>query len=191
MLRDLKTFGIRAGYFEIKRIGDFPNAINEGYSHINTKAIDFDTTTVKLCGEQKQESFKSCDALDIVESKNRMNLIEFKQLIDNETITTWIEDLKLHQKIKGSWVVLLNIIKKSKFNHEGKEIKFNACEKNVVISFSLTDDATKRLSNLFRYPVVEAIILKQFYNNNIQGENFNDPVCIRMAEFDAAYLKYA
>lgn len=191
MLEDLRTFGITEKYFEIKRIGDFPNANSEGYSHIDTKAIDFDTTTRKLCGEQGQQLCKSCDALDIIDSKNKINFIEFKQLIDNETITAWIEDLELPQKIKDSRGVLLDIIRKSRFNHRDKIPTFNCCEKNFIISFDLTDDAKMKIAILGRYLTVKAIIEKQFHKNYVQGENFNDPVCIRMTEFDTTYLKYA
>lgn len=191
MLEALKTFGITEKYFEIKRIKDFPNAEEEGLNHIHTMAIDFDTTTKKLCGEHGQQSSKSVDALDIVHSKNKINLIEFKQLKDNRNIEKWIQDLELPQKIKDSRDVLLNIIRKGRFNHKDKIKKYNCCEKNVIISFNLTDDTTKKMAILFRYLTVKAIIEKQFCNNYIQGENFNEPICIRMTEFDAAYLKYA
>ena len=191
MLKDLTTFGIAEKYFEIKRIGDFKNSRNEGFSHINTEAIDFDTTTQKLCSEHRQPPCKSCDALDIVYSENKINFIEFKQLRDNANIEKWIQDLELPQKIKDSRDVLLNIIRKGKFNHKNKIQKFISCEKNVIISFDLTDDATKKMAILFRYSTVKAIIEKQFYNNYIQGENFNDPICIKIAEFDTKYLKYA
>ena len=191
MLKDLTTFGIAEKYFEIKRIGDFKNSGNEGFSHINTEAIDFDTTTQKLCSEHRQPPCKSCDALDIVYSENKINFIEFKQLRDNANIEKWIQDLELPQKIKDSREVLLNIIRKGKFGHKNKIQKFISCVKNVIISFDLTDDATKKMAILFRYSTVKAIIEKQFYNNYIQGENFNDPICIKMAEFDIEYLKYA
>ncbi len=191
MLKDLMRFGIANNYFEIKRIGDFTNSENEGISHINTKAIDFDETTKNLCNEQGQELCKSCDALDIVDSENRINLIEFKQIIDNDDIEEWIQDLELPQKIKDSHGVLLNIIRKRNFNHGGKVRKFHSCEKNVIISFDLTDCAKNRIAILFRYPTVAAIIEKQFEENYIQGEKFNDPICIRMDKFDTEYLKYA
>lgn len=185
------TFGVAENYFEIKRIGNFTNAINEGFSHINTKAIDFDTTTKKLCREHKQPPCKSCDALDIIHSKNKINLIEFKQLRDNRNIEKWIQDLELPQKIKDSRDVLSNIIRKGKFNHKDKINKFNSCEKNVIISFDLIDDnATKKMATLLRIPTVVAVIERQFCNNYIEGENFNSPVCIKMGEFDTEYLKY-
>jgi len=191
MLKDLTAFGISEKYFEIKRIGDFTDSKKEGFSHINTMAIDFDITTKILCSEHRQPPCKSCDALDIVDSKNKINLIEFKQLRDNGNIEKWIQDLELPQKIKDSRDVLLNIIRKGKFNPKNKINKFNCCEKNVIISFDLTDDATKRMAILFRYATVKEIIDEQFDNNYIQGENFNDQICIKMAEFDIEYLKYA
>jgi len=191
MLKELLRFGLANKYFEIKRIGDFTNSKNEGISHINTKAIDFDETTKNLCDEQGQELCKSCDALDIVDLKNKINLIEFKQLIDNKDIEKWIHNLELPQKIKDSRGVLLNIIRKDTFNHGGKVKKFYSCEKNVIIAFDLTDHTKKRMAILFRYPIVEAIIEKQFDENYIQGENFNDPICIRMDNFDTEYSKYA
>ena len=191
MLKDLTTFGMAEKYFEIKRIGDFTDSKKEGFSHINTEAIDFDTTTQKLCSEHRQPPCKSCDALDIVYSKNKINLIEFKQLRDNGNIEKWIQDLELPQKIKDSRDVLLNIIRKGKFKHKDKIPKFNSCEKNVIISFDLTDDATKKIAILSRYLTVKSTIEKQFCNNYIQGENFNEPICIRMTEFDTEYLKYA
>lgn len=190
MLRDLKVFGITEKYFELKRIGDFRDSKKEGFSHINTKAIDFDETTKKLCSDHGQPPCKSCDALDIVESKNKINLIEFKQLTDKVDINTWIQDLELPRKIKDSRGVLYDIIRKGKFNHKDKINKFYSCEKNLIISFNLSD-GKKKLATLFRYSTVEAIIEKQFCNNYIQGENFNEPVCIRMTEFDTSYLKYS
>lgn len=191
MLKDLTAFGISQKYFEIKRIGDFTDSKKEGFSHINTMAIDFDTTTKILCGQHKQPPCKSCDALDIVDSKNKINLIEFKQLRDNGNIENFIQDLELPQKIKDSRDVLLNIIRKGRFKHKNKIKKFNDCEKNVIISFDLTDDATKRMAILFRYATVKGMIESQFDNNYIQGENFNEPICIRMNEFNAKYIKYA
>lgn len=190
MLNELKTFGISEDYFEIKRIGDFKNSAREGFSHINTVAIDFDTTAVKLCGEHQQAPCKSCDALDIIDSKNRLNLIEFKQLKDRRDIENWIEGLELPQKIKDSRDVLLNIIRKSRFNHKNKIKKYYSCEKNVIISFDLTDDATKRIAIFSRYLTVKSLIEAQFYKNYIQGENYNDPICIKMAEFDTEYSNY-
>lgn len=191
MLKDLTAFGIAEKYFEIKRIGDFTDSKKEGFSHINTKAIEFDTTTKKLCREQRQPPSKSCDALDIVYSKNKINLIEFKQLRDNGNIEKWIQNLELPQKIKDSRDVLLNIVLKGKFKHKDKITKFNSCEKNVIIAFDLTDDATKKIVILSRYLTIRSIIEKQFYNNYIQGENFNEPICLRMTEFDIEYSKYA
>ena len=191
MLKDLKTFGVAEDYFEIKRIGDFRNSKNEGFSHINTEAIDFDATTQKLCSEHRQPPCKSCDALDIVDSENRINLIEFKQLRDNANIEKWIQELELPQKIKDSRDVLVNIIRKGKFNYKNKIQKFNSCEKNVIISFDLTDDATKKTAIFLRYFTVKEIIEKQFNNNYIQGENFKEPICIKMIDFDTEYSKYA
>jgi len=191
MLNDLKTFGISETYFEIKRIGDFTNSRKEGFSHIDVEAIDFDKTTEKLCGEHKQPPFKSCDALDIVDSKNKINFIEFKQLRDNGNMENWIKDLELPQKIKDSNHVLIDIINKSKFVHKNKMKKYYSCEKNVIISFDLIDDARKKIAILFRISTIMKIIEKEFHNNYIEGENFNEPICIRMTEFDIAYLKYA
>jgi tyrosyl-tRNA synthetase len=190
VLNELKAFGISENYFEIKRIGDFENSKNEGFSHINTVAIDYDKTTRNLCGKHKQSPFKSCDALDIVDSKNKINFIEFKELRDNNNIEKWIQHLELPQKIKDSHHVLRDIIKKDKFHHSGKMTKYNFCEKNAIISFDLTDDATKKTAILLRIITVKKIIEKQFHNNYIQGENFNEPICIRMTEFDAEYLNY-
>lgn len=190
MLNELKTFGISEDYFEIKRIGDFENSTREGFSHINTVAIDYDTTTRKLCNEQKQFTFKSCDALDIVVSKNKINFIEFKQLINYPNLEEFItEDLKLPQKIKDSHHVLRDIIQKRKFIHKDKIPKYNSCEKNVIISFTLTDGA-RRVASLLRILTVKKIIEKQFSDNYIDGENFNEPVYIIMSEFDAKYSQY-
>lgn len=190
MLNELKTFGRSEDYFEIKRIGDFKNSVREGFSHIDTVAIDYDTTTRKLCSEQKQYTFKSCDALDIVVSKNKINFIEFKQLIDYENLEEFIaEDLKLPQKIKDSHHVLRDIIQKRRFIHRDKMTKYNSCEKNVIISFTLTDGA-RRIASALRILTVMKIIEKQFSNNYIDGENFNEPVYIIMSEFDAKYSKY-
>ncbi len=191
MLRDLKAFGIAENYFEINRIGNFSKAVREGYSHINTVAIDFDKTKGKICTEQGQHHCKSCDALDLIHSKNRINFIEFKELIDNSNIDNFINNLELPQKIKDSREVLLNIIRKDGFIHPSKISKFNRCEKNVIISFNLIDGATKRIAIFLRWFTVKAKIEKQFNNNYIEGENFNPPVCIKTNEFDTAYLKYS
>jgi len=191
MLNKLKSFGVNEGYFEIKRIGSFDNAAHEGISHINTKAIDFDKTTQTFCCEHEQQSYKSCDALDIIVSKNKVNFIEFKVLKDNATIEDWIEKLNLPQKIKDSREVVLSIVRKAKFRYKDKIKKFNSYEKNVIISFDLIDDARMKIAILSRSLTVREIIIKQFDENYIQGENFNDPVCIRMEKFDDEYSKYA
>lgn len=192
MLKGLKVFGISEGYFDLKRIGDFTNSKKEGFSHIDTEAIDYDTTAKKLGDEQNQSSFKSCDALDIVDSKNKINFIEFKRLRDTKDIENWIQHLDLPQKIKDSHHILRDIIKKKGFVHKNTKMKtYNYCEKNTIISFDLTDDATKRMASLLRTLVVVELIKKQFDNNYIYGENFNDPICIKMDDFDANYEKYA
>ena len=191
MLNQLKSFGQTEGYFEIKRIGDFNDAQKEGFSHINTIAIDFDETTKKLCGEHRQPPCMSCDALDIIDSKNKINFIEFKQLEDNATIENWIEQKDLPQKVKDSRGVIINIIRKGRFDCRDKVKMFNSCEKNVIISFNLIDNAKKRIAILGRYLTIKAIIEKQFYDNYIQGENFNDPICIKMDNFDSKYPNYA
>jgi hypothetical protein len=129
--------------------------------------------------------------LDIVDSKNKINFIEFKQLRDNGNIENWIKDLELPQKIKDSNHVLIDIINKSKFVHTNKIKKYYSYEKNVIISFDLIDDSRKKIAILFRISTIMKIIEKQFHNNYIQGENFNEPICIRMTEFNIAYLKYA
>ena len=191
MLNDLKTFGISENYFEIKRIGDFVNSREQGFSHIDIEAINFDETTKILCTEQDQPAFKSCDALDIVDSKNKINFIEFKQFKDREDMETLIEKYELPQKIKESNHVLIDIIKKRNFVHKNKMKKYYSYEKNVIISFNLTDNPRKKIAALFRISTIMKMIEKQFHNNYIEGENFNEPVCIRMVEFNTAYLKYA
>ena len=102
MLNDLKLFGQTEGYFEIKRIGDFDNAQNEGFSHINVVAIDFDKTKTKVCNELNLNCCKSCDALDIINTKDKINFIEFKELEDRANIENWIENL-----VRGSARTLL------------------------------------------------------------------------------------
>jgi len=190
VLKDLTDFGIAQKYFEIKRIKDFPNSKKEGIDHIETKAIDFDTTAEKLCREQGQHQFKSCDALDIIYSKNRINFIEFKQLDYKEDAEEWIQQWELSRKIKESRDVLINIIRKKNFQHPAKMNKFYSCEKNIIISFSLTDNPRYNLAYLLMYARAEEIIKKQFYNKSIQDENFNEPICINMYEFDAKYPEY-
>lgn len=190
MLNDLIVFGIHENYFEIKRIGNFPNAHNDGISHINTSAIDFDTTKQKICAEHGQDQCKSCDALDIIPSKNKINFIEFKELIDTPDIIDFINDLELPQKIKDSRDILLSVIRKQRFNHPQKIPKFRRCEKNVIISFNLTNEATRRAAIFLRWFAVKAVIEKQFTGNSIEGENFNYPVCIKTTNFDTAYLGY-
>lgn len=190
LLKDLIDFGIAKKYFEIKRIKDFPNSKKEGIDHIETKAIDFDTTTEKLCHEQMQHQFKSCDALDIVHTKDKINFIEFKQLDYKDDAEEWIQELELSRKIKESRDVLINIIRKKNFQYSGKMDNFYSCEKNIIISFSLTDDSRYNLAYLLMYAKTEEIIKKQFHNKSILGENFNEPICINMHKFDEKYPEY-
>jgi hypothetical protein len=191
MLNQLKSFGQTQGYFEIKRIGDFNHAQREGFSHINSVAIDFDKTKIKICNALDLNCCMSCDALDIIDSKNKINFIEFKELEDRANIMRWIKKLDLPQKIKDSRDILLNIIRNKNFVHKNKKIKFLSCEKNVIISFNLSSTASNRLVTLMRWTTVKEIIIKQFCGNYIQGEKFNEPICIRMDDFDSKYPRYA
>jgi len=191
MLNELKSFGQTEGYFEIKRIGDFDNAQKEGFSHINVVAIDFDKTKTKVCNELNLNCYKSCDALDIIDTKDKINFIEFKELEDRTNIEDWIENLDFPQKIKDSREILFNIIRKRNFVHKDKKTKFISCEKNVIISFSLSSTASNRLVSLLRWTTIKAKIEGQFNDNYIQGEKFNEPVCIRMNDFNLKYSTYA
>ena len=189
MLDKLKLFGQNEGYFHIKRIRDFDDAKRDGLTNINTEAIEFDKTAIKLCQEQGQQICKSCDALDIVETetKNKINLIEFKQLEYDEKIKDYIDSLELPQKIKDSREILLNIIRKEKFQHPEKINTFKLCEKNVIISYALTDDSIGRLITKRRHDIVKEKLLTSFKENYIQGENFNEPVAIKLEKFDEEY----
>lgn len=191
MLKKLKAFGKKEGYFEIKRIGEFPNASSEGYKHIKTEAINFDAATEGFCRKHDLESVKSCDALDIIDDKNKINFIEFKQLPDDETLTKTIEGFLLPRKIKDSQCVLLNIIRKKDFNFEDKVDEYYKCEKNVIISFHLLSDPRKNFIIGLKYIEIESIIEKQLENNYIEEDNFKWPVFILMTKFDFDYLKYA
>lgn len=191
MLNQLKSFGQNQGYFETKRIGDFDNAQTEGFFHINTIAIDFDKTKIKVCNELNLNCCKSCDALDIIDTKNKINFIEFKELEDRANIEDWIGNLDLPQKIKDSRDILFNIVRNRDFVHRDKKPQFISCEKDVIISFNLSSNAANRLVTMMRWTTVKAIIEKQFYDNYIQGEKFNEPICIRMNDFDNNYPNYA
>ena len=190
MLKKLRDFGVSENYFEIKRIGDFDNSENEGFDHIDTVAIDFDITAQKFSHEHGQDSFKSCDALDIIHSNDKINLIEFKQIETTEDVVDWIDGLKLPRKIKDSRDVLLGIIRKNRFRYAKKVDLFNSYEKNVIISIELRGTYQTKMLFFFEYLKLKAIIEKQFNENYIQGENFNDPVCIQMSIFDTEYQKY-
>lgn len=190
MLQQLKEFGIKEGYFEIRRIGDFERAAQEGFSHIDTAAIDFDKTKDKVCDELWLNALRSCDALDIIGNKNKINFIEFKQLEDRNNIEDWINKLELPQKIKDSRDVLLNVVRNRKFVFRNKVRLLNSSVKQVIISFELAARAKEKLATLMRWTTVKAGIEKQFCQNYIQGENFKDPVCIRMKEFDRKYQQY-
>ena len=186
MLATLLTFGKTNGYFDIKRIGDFDNAVSEGFSHINTQAIHFDKTKEKICKECKQESIKSCDALHIIPNKNRINFIEFKQIIDNSNLIRWTTGLNLAQKIKDSKEVLLLILRNPQIVHSDKVNKFNNLEKNVIISFDVLTSSKNKIYVYIKYFQVKQLIIKEL-KNIIPVENFNNPECIKTNEFDIEY----
>jgi len=191
MLTSLKQFGIDKNYFEIKKIGDFSNASKEGFDHIKTEAIDFDKTKEKVCNELKQEGYKSCDALDIIDSKNRINFIEFKQLENRENIIDWIENLDLPLKIKDSRDILYNIVRSRDFVYRDKKKKILSCEKNIIISFSLSNkNSIIKFVSLLRLAYVEEKIISHIKQNYIEGEQFNAPICMKIEDFDKKYLQY-
>ena len=194
MLDKFKKYGQRAGYFRIKRIGDFKGSEKEGFAHINTKAIDFDETTKTLCQEQGQNAIKSCDAVDIMVSENRINLIEFKQFDREEVRKDYIRRLELPQKVKDSMSTLLNILRKKEMIHRDKVKTFGSCEKNAIISFNLPRDPEEKLSLLFR---TETITQKTATEMMIEAEFEEDRIlelknvqCIRMEDFDEVYSKF-
>lgn len=188
MLEHLIKFGEDEGYFEIKRIGDFKKAKDEGYGHINIVAIDFDSATDKFCREKGLDNVKSCDVLHIIYLRNRINFVEFKLFTNtsDEKIQEKIDVLP--QKVKDSRDTLVNIIKLRKFCHGDKYKYYLSCEKNVVISFDLVN-GPKRFGILMLYSKIEQIIIKQLIDNKINGENFKDPICMRINNFEGEYSR--
>lgn len=191
ILTQFKTYGVTNGYFDIRRIGDFEKSVEESFDHINTNAIDFDKTKDKVCRDLGQECYKSCDALDIIESKNRINFIEFKNLIDTTDIENWIGNLDLPRKIRDSRDILLHILRDIRFCYSRKRQIYTNIEKNVIISVDLVDSATRNFVILQRLNIVREIIKSQFIDNYVQGEKYNDPICIKKQDFDAEYTKYS
>ena len=102
MLKELKSFGVRKKYFEIGPVCEFRKA-DGGTVHIKTEAIDFDETKRVWCAEKKKKESESCDALDIVHSKNRVNFIEFKPL---KKIRMGERLRKAHEQLRSSLVLL-------------------------------------------------------------------------------------
>lgn len=192
MINDLLNFGIANNYFMIQRIGNFDNAPLEGYSHVNRQAIEFDKTQKEISRILGLQCLKSCDALDIIVVKPVINFIEFKQIISNSQIQKWIsDDMDLPQKIKDSREILLSILRNSRFNqHKDRINRFNQINKNFIIAFDLINDHKQKILIYSKWLQIQALIQKELQNNYIQGENFNAPVCVMMANFDTDYLPY-
>lgn len=189
MLNNLTIFGVNNAYFKIKRIGDFDNSTSQGISHINTQAIEFDKTKQKICDELKHTYCKSCDALDIIHTKNQLNFIEFKQ-IDDSNLQDYIQKLDLPQKLKDSHFILLNIIRKNQFKHDKKISLFKACKKNCIIVYGLNTNSTLKIGIYLRHLTVKSIIQQQFKDSHISGENFEDPIFMQLSNFDLKYQQY-
>jgi hypothetical protein len=192
MLNSLVKIGKDKNYFIYKRIGDFDNALQEGYHHINTHAIQFDKTKEKIASDFGQNCLKSCDALDILPRKDRINFIEFKQIKDNNQVREWIqEELSLPQKIKDSHEILLIILRQSFFSGFPNRIKnFQKVEKNFIISLDLLTNHKNQTLIYLKLLKIKSLINKEFKNNFIQGESFNKPKYIKMNEFDLVYPSF-
>lgn len=188
MLNKLKSFGQTEGYFEIKKIGDFKNSKKEGFENITTKAIDFDNTKEVLQKELKLQCFKSCDALDIINTKNKINFIEFKQIDDKRKLDEFIKKLELPRKIKDSREVILNIIRKQKFIYKNKIGCFNKSTKNFIVCFKLIENKTETIAFYTRFLTVKSKIEAELNKNYIQGENFNEPIYMLIKDFDKKYI---
>ena len=208
MLDKFKKYGQSAKYFKIKRIGAFERSEDQGFAHVNTEAIDFDTTTEFFFEKQKyQTKPKSCDAVDIIGSKNRINLIEFKQLDRKETREDYINTLELPQKVRDSIFTLCGILRKLKNISKDEIETFYSCEKNAVISFKFPKDSAEQLALLFRTETIRQktvtdLIQAEFEENkitdSIQAEFEENTIkaelknvkCIRMEDFDDLYSKF-
>ena len=65
------------------------------------------------------KSCKSCDALDIIERKDEVNFIEFKQVEKIKNIdTNWIKELE--KKVKDSIFILKKIVGEEDFKFTKK-----------------------------------------------------------------------
>jgi len=191
MLNDFLTFGINNNYFEVKRIGNFSLAGIEGYSHINTSAIEFDKAKTNICNSLNLEQCKSCDALDILPAKNRLNFIEFKIFQDRRQLKEWIKNKsKFPKKIKDSYFILRALLQNRLFIHKGKADKFKRANKNFIISFDLKSNPLNTIAFSLTWFQVEALIQKELQTDYFIGENFNTPVCIQIRYFDSKYLSY-
>lgn len=190
MLNELQIFGIAQEYFELKKIGDFDNAAAEGFSSVQTNAIQFDKTKERICRLHKIEGMKSCDALDLIIANDRINFIEFKQIGDGN-LPDWIsDDMELPRKIKDSRDILLTIIRDIRFIHTGKMTKFYQCEKNFIIAFELRVKGVNEIAFHMKWLQIAETIRKVIEKNSIQGEKFNDPAFVHISNFDTEYAKY-
>lgn len=190
IITTFKQYGIDNNYFEIKPIKNFNNAINEGINHINIQAIEFDKTKDRVCSEFHQHCLMSCDALDILDSKNKINFIEFKGLNNEEDTREFIKGLKLPKKFKDSRDVLLLILRKNNFIYRDKIEHYNNIEKNIIIAFDLNINSRLKIAFSIKFLAIHSLIKKQFVDNMIEGENYNEPVCIKKSNFNTLYLKY-
>ena len=183
-------------YLKKKRICDFGKPEGEGLAHIKTKAIDFDPATKKIhehCTKSncfclgKGKGVSSCDALDIVITDNKMNLIEFtglsgKQDKKKKNRKNPKQDLKHEsksKKLKKKFEDSLKTIHKlvNGFRPESMD-ELENYEKQLIISLKLHEIPVKK-----QLLYLESTIIK-----NIELEGFNDKVKILKTDnFDQGY----
>ena len=189
MLSEFKSFGKEKGYFEIKKIRDFDKDSaeeRESIAHINTEAIDFDKTARFLAKRHRQNPFSSCDAVDIVESENQINLIEIKRFYEK----VYPRDIEtLPKKIDDSRSILQNILRDKRFHHPDRMQKFKSCRKNIIFAFGWETEPDEDVVIMRLFNMVKEDVSKLVEQNRKEGENFRDLFCIELKDFDAEYQK--
>ncbi len=101
-LKQLKEEGEAKGYFQILPLKDLDKSC---CSSAETMVIDFDALKEKITKEKNLHSLKSCDALKIIPSHNRIDFIEMKGV--REMVMRWgnsssdtVLDKKVEKKVK-------------------------------------------------------------------------------------------
>lgn len=188
MISKLYNYGIRNQYFEERKISQFSRARAEGLTSIQTEAIEFDKTAKKIARDNRWNPCKSCDALKFLLTKNRFDLLEFKQIkIRTEAdLKDLIEKFDLSTKIKDSFFLLKCIRQKINLTNQEKK-DYDLVEKNVFFYMDPIDDPTLSYGfALFWKTVDETINTLLEGIENIES-NFKKPELKKLCELDNHY----